>query len=273
MKHSFLLVIIVSTLSCNQTIKLSVPAAFREQATEYHVKGSKKNKMELSGFTISKIKRGLHMSYPGWSRGFFLENLLLNEIGLQKTEHVKKEKANFRFSLSDGKYIADIFGKEREMTRSMEYELTKKNRIFNSFEFTKEYRYIFSTLIKAGTSSGDKTWELLMTNIYERENSQNNDIFTIIKPDDNGVAVCGQDSLFIKGITIRETESAKGKTGKLPIKILGGYEVRTSDGVAAIIDIIGSNIWFYNELESEDRLVISAIAAAIFARRVNNATW
>ena len=276
MKVLILLLCTVAVLSCsNQTMKLSVPTAFREQATEYHVKGTKKNKMVFSDFAITKIKRGMHMSYPGWGRGFFLENLFLNEIGIQKTEHVKKEKANFRFSLSDGKYTAEVFGKERELTKSIEYELTRKNNIFNSYEYTNEYRYIFSTLINTSSASGNKTWELLMTNIYERKNDPPKNILSIIKPDDNGVAVCGQDSFFIKGITVNETEGANGKKGKLPfkLKILGGYEVRTSDGVAAIIDIIGSNVWFYNELESEDRLIISAIATAIFARRVKDVVW
>ena len=55
--------------------------------------------------------------------------------------------------------------------------------------------------------------------------------------------------------------------------MLGGYEVRTSDGVAAIIDVVGSNIWFYNDLHSKDWLLVSAIATAIFARRLNDVTW
>lgn len=262
-------------MSCQQTMKLSVPAAFREQATEYHIKGTKKNKMEFPELSISKVKRGMQLSYPGWGRGFFLENLLLNEIGVQKTEHVKKEKASFRFSLSDGKYTADVFGKEREMTKSIEYELTQNKSIFNSYEYNTEYRYIFSSLIHTSTPGGNKTWELLMSNIYERKNDPQKGILRIIKPDDNGVAVCGQDSFFIKGIMVSETENARGKKGKFPfqLKMLGGYEVRTADGVAAIIDVVGSNVWFYNELENEDRLIISAIATAIFARRVKEVVW
>lgn len=269
----FLAAIVFGCISCNQTIKLSVPSSFKEQATEFHVKGSKKNKMDFSGYTVSKIRRGMHMTYPGWGRGFFLENLLLNEIGVQKTELVKKEKANFRFSLSDGSYTADVFGKEREMTRSTEYSLTKKNSLLNSFEMTNEYRYIFSTLIQCQTTAGNKTWELLMSNIYERKTDPNLNIFSVIKPDDNGVAVCGDDSLFLRAVMVKETEGKNGKQGKLPFKLLGGYEVRTADGVAAIIDLIGSNVWFYNGLESEDRLVISAIATAIFARRVKDMAW
>lgn len=213
------------------------------------------------------------MSYPGWGRGFFLENLLLSQVGLQKTENVKKEKANFMFSLSDGKHGAEVFGKEREMTRSIEYNLTRSKGILNSFEQTQEYQYIFSALIHTDVAAGNRTWELLMTNIYQRENDPDPKILTVIKPDDNGIVTNGTDSFFIKAVTLRETETASGKKGKFPFKMLGGYEVRTTDGVAAIIDIIGSNVWFYNELENEDRLIISAIASAIFARRVNDVTW
>ncbi len=213
------------------------------------------------------------MTYPGWGRGFFLENLLLNQVGLQKTENVKKEKANFRFSLTDGQGSAEVFAKERELTRSIEYRLTQTKSILNSFEQTQEHQYIFSALLNIDAARVNKTWELLMTNIYDRSQEANPKIFTILKQDDNGIVTNGADSFFIKAVMLRETETANGKKGKFPFKMLGGYEVRTPDGVAGIIDIIGRNVWFYNGLENEDRLVISAVAAAIFARRVNDVTW
>lgn len=273
MKRFVLVGCAVAAISCNNTIKLAVPTAFKEQATAHHVAGSKKNKMSFGDFTSSKIKRGMHMSYPGWGRGFFLENLLWNQVGVQKNENVKKEKASFRYTLSDGKASAEVFGKEREMTRSIEYSLTKSKGILNSFEQTQEYQYVFSALIRTDTTAGNKTWELLMTNIYNRDKDPDPKILTIIKPEDDGVVTNGTDSFFIKTVMVKETENANGKKGRFPFKMLGGYEVRTPDGVAAIIDIIGSNVWYYNELESEDRLVISAIASAIFARRVSDVAW
>lgn len=273
MKTLFTLLAAALLLACNNSIKLAVPNAFKDQATSHHVAGSKKNKMTLATFSSSKIKRGMHLTYPGWGRGFFLENLFLSQVGLQKSEHVKKERANFRYSITDGSMGAEVFGKERQMTRSIEYKLTKGGGLLNGFEQTQEYEYVFSALIQTDASAGNETWELLMSNIYDRSKDPNPKILTLIKPDDNGVVTNGSDSFFIKAVTLRETENAKGKVGRMPFKMLGGYEVRTSDGVAAIIDIVGSNVWYYNELEGKDRLLISAIASAIFARRVNDVTW
>src|SRR6266851_2940963 len=79
-------------VSCSP-MKLSIPATFREQAMEYHVSGSKKNKMSFQQYSTSRIRRGLHVKYPGWGRIFLWENLLLNKAGIQMQEEVRKEKA------------------------------------------------------------------------------------------------------------------------------------------------------------------------------------
>jgi len=263
----------VLLISCSNTINLAVPTAFKEQATRYSVAGTNKNKMDFTIYKTSKIKRGLQVSYPGWGRGFIMENQLLNLVGLQKTEIVRNEKGKFRFSLSDDQSHADIFGKEWEMTRGIDYKLNRSRSLFNSYEQAQEYKYAFSALIHLSKPATKETWELLITNIYERSKDPNPKIFTAIKPDDNGIVTNGIDSFFIKGITIRDTETDKGKKGRLPFAILGGYEVRTSDGVAAIVDVMGSNVWFYNALNSDDKFIISAIAAAIFARRVKDVAW
>ena len=65
----------------------------------------------------------------------------------------------------------------------------------------------------------------------------------------------------------------KGKEGKFPVKLLAGYELSTADGTIAIIDSIDQNIWFYNELNDADKLMVAAITTAIFARRVNDTKW
>ena len=269
----FLLLGSVLLLSCNNKFKLAVPITFKEQATELHVLGTKKRQMKFGNFNTSKIRRGIQASYLGWGRGFDMANLLLNFVGLQKTELVRKEKASFNYTLSDGITGAEVVGEEKEVTRSTEYKLRNSRSLFESYEQTQDYKYIFYALINLNGLPGNNTWELLMTNLYERQKDPNPGILTIIKPEDNGVVTNGTDSFFIKTVILRETETASGKKGKFPFDMLGGYEVRTSDGVAAIIDVVGSNIWFYNDLHSKDRLLVSAIATAIFARRLNDVTW
>jgi hypothetical protein len=260
-------------LSCGTTMKLSIPTAFKEQATMVHVNGARSKKMSFGDFTISKIKRGVHVSYPGWGRGFFLENLLLNDIGLQKDEHVRKEKDKFRFSLSDGRNVMEVFARETELTRHIEYKILGGIGPFTSYDRLQEYRYIFSAMIKTDTLDDGRGWELLMSNIYDRRKDTVNSLFTMVKPDDNGLATNGKDTIFIKGISLKKTEMSNGKTGSMPIKLLSGYELSTADGVVAIIDVIDSNIWLYNELEPADKLIIATISTAIFARRVKDVKW
>lgn len=271
MKNSLIIAGIFLLASCSNKLKLAVPQAFKDQASELHVKGAYTNKMSLGSFSTSKIKRGIHATYPGWGRGFFLENLVLSQAGIRKTELVTKEKASFRYSITNGNASADVYGKENELSRNIEYKLVSSKSIFNSFEQVHEYRYIFSAIIKLDSSNNN--WELAMSNIYERDKDTSRSIFKVIRPEDNGFATNGTDSIFIKPISLRNTEGPDGKKGKLLVKMLGGYELSSADGVVAIIDLVDHNLWLYKELEQHEQLTLTAIATAILARKVNDTKW
>jgi hypothetical protein len=273
MKTIIIVFCLLFFISCANPIKLAVPTVFKEQATMYHVSGSRGNKMSFGNYKSSKIKRGIHLTYPGWGRGFFLENLLLNQIGLQKSEQVQKEKAQFRYSLSDGKNTTEVFGKERELTRSLKYKIVNTPSIFNSLERIQDHQYIFSAIIKTDISQGEKTWELIMSNVYDRKKDTSNSLFTMIRPDDDGMAISGKDTIYIKPLSLKKVESEKRKDARLLIKMLSGYELSTADGVIAVIDAIDSNIWFYNELSDADKLLVASISTALFARKVNDTKW
>jgi hypothetical protein len=272
---TFILVVTLALLvsSCGPGLKLFIPPVFKEQATAQHVDGARKRYMSVAGITTTKIRRGIHSTYPGWSRGFLLENILLNNIGLQKEEHVQKEKDKFQYIISDGKNRMQVFGKERKLTKSIKYKLLEKNSILNSFEQVQQAQYIFAAQLVPDSSKGAKSWDLIMSNGYDRKKSGDNSLFTILRPDDEGLVTNGTDTIFIRPVSTRETENLKGQKGRFPIKLLAGYELSSKDGVIAIIDLISHDVWFYNELEASDRLTIAAITTAIFARRVNDNKW
>jgi hypothetical protein len=271
MKNITGLIVSLIFSSCT-TMKLSIPDAFKKQATVCHVEGARKNKMKAGNYSTSRIKRGLHTISPGWSNSFFLENLILSKAGLLKLEHVEKEKAKFRYSISDQKSTAEVFGQEKELTRSIDYEVMNSKSIFNGLSQIQQYEYIFSAKIKTRGIDSAGTWELVMSNVYDREKDSVKSLFTYVLPDDNGIATNGQDTIFIKSVSIKNVESANGKTGKFPIKMLSGYELSTADGVIAIIDLIDKSVWLYNELEEKDRFMITVITTTLFARKVND-TW
>lgn len=254
-------------------MKLSVPQAFKDQATAVHVNGSRSRNISFANFSTSKIRRGMHVKYPGWGRGFFLENIVLNHFGLKKEEHVEKEKDRFRYTLSDGKQSIQVFGKEQKITRSIEYSLLGGKGLLSSYERLQQYSYIFSALMTTDTAKGAVVWELVMTNFYDRRTDTVNSLFTFIRPDDNGLATNSRDTVFIRPVSTKKAERPDGREGKLLFKVLVGYELSTPDGVVAIVDMVHKDIWFYNELDAGERLTMAAIATALYARRVNDFQW
>lgn len=270
MKNVGLVIGAIFLVSCHTTIKMTIPEVFKEQATMQHVKGTGANRMSFGNVSTSRIKRGWQISNPGWNEAYFFpENYLLNQIGIQKSETVESEKGKFRYSLSDGKNNMEIFATEKKMVRKLEYEAYNSKSIFNSFEQVQQYTYLFSAVIKGNTA---KNWELFMTNNYDRFKEHDTNPFTIIKRSDHGLATNGEDTIYVEPLSLEKTES-NGKIRKLPFTIMSGYELSTSGGVIAVVDMIDKNIWFYNELDEMERMQISAIGTALFARRIHNVKW
>jgi hypothetical protein len=113
-----------------------------------------------------------------------------------------------------------------------------------------------------------------LSNAHDRKNdSLPNRLFTIIDETDNGLATNGTDTIIIRPLNIQKATLPNNKEGKLPMKMLSGYELRIEDGVVAIIDNIGKNIWFYKELDSPTRLVLASIATTILVKRVKDVKW
>jgi hypothetical protein len=255
--------------SCNQQIRLAIPTAFSEQATMTPVKGDNWKHILINGYSISKIKRPVQW-FPGSTTKkseISRENLLLNQVGIDKSKVTEKSKEKFRFSISSGKGIIHVQAMERVENTDFSYQRNKRgNGSFTRYSILQEYSYTFWAKFTIDSSEKVKNWELLMTNMYDRKQDKSQGLLMGIKPDDNGLATNGSDTIFIKGLAINKTVSPDGKERVWPREMFGGYELSTHDGVVAVIDVIGKGIWFYNELEAHDRLMISAIATAIFAR-------
>jgi hypothetical protein len=199
--------------------------------------------------------------------------LWLHQLGISKGGAVENEKAKFHYTFSDGANSLDVYAHEKAVTKTTEYSLLHNNTYSNSFSELQQYNYLFSAMIVGDTTQTGRTWELVMTNMYDRKASGDKNPFAYVKQGDNGLATNGSDSIFIKPINIKQTQTAEGKTANLPFKLLAGYELSSPEGVVAIVDMMNQNIWFYNELDSLERLNIGAIATAIFARRVHNENW
>jgi hypothetical protein len=273
LKNAILIIGVGCLPGCSASMKLAVPEKFKEQATMEHVDGTKGNKMSFTNFTTSRIKRGWHETTSEAGRDFFLQNMLLNRIGIQKDETVTQEKGRFHYTLTDGKNHTEVYADEKQLTVGLGYEAFKSNSIFNKVGKLEQYTYIFSAIIRTDEAPESKNWELLMTNYYDAKTGNDTSSFTYFKQGAYGLATNGDDTIIIKPLIIKNTILSNGKTVQMPFKILSGYELSIDGDVIAIVDMIGRNIWFYNELDSADKLHASAIATAIFARRVHDEQW
>ena len=234
-----------------------------------HVSRISGNKMSSATFTTSKVRTGEHTDF-NQGRHFFLENILWNQIGIQKNERVIEEEKRFHYTLTDGKNVLQVYGSEERFAQKLQYQILNTNSIFNKINQLQQSSYVFSAFIYGDTLQDSKPWELMMTNIYDRQADGSRGLLTAFGREDSGLTTNGRDTIFIKPLSIKQTELDNGKIAQLPIKLLAGYELSTADGVIAIIDLIDRNIWFYNELNEEEKLNISGIATAIFARTMYN---
>lgn len=274
MKSTLILSSLALLTACGPSIKMSIPETFQKQAFKEHVEGARGNKMSFSGYSTTKIKRSMHLSYPVWGgRTFFWDNVLLNRWGIQKDERVSKEKAKFQYTLTDGRYHVEVYADEQELTKNLEFEAPGVLGIYNSFKQLQNYNYIFTAVISADTTQDLKNWKMVLTNIYDRKATNDKNPFAYRKQGDNGLASNGTDTIYINPVNVKKAESSDGKTRDLPFKLLSGYELSTADGVIAIVDLVEQNIWFYNELDAETKLTVSAIGTALFARRVHDEKW
>jgi len=267
-----LIIIAACLFGCKTTLKLAVPGVFKQQATMQHVKGARTNKMSFDNIKTTRIRRGLHVTYPGIGRPHILQNLLLNRVGIDKSEAIKNEKAKFRYNITDGKNSVQVYADEKEFTKELTYQFTPIKGLA-SFNEVMQYKYIFSAMIGNGQQRDGNNWELLLSNIYDRKAENDRNPFTVIKQTDSGLATNGHDTIYIRPLNIQKTETVNGRNAYLPLKLLSGYELNTADGVIAIIDLINRNVWLYNEMEEDQRLIVSAITTAILARRVHDVKW
>ncbi|WP_343674185.1 hypothetical protein [Chitinophaga sp.] len=256
------------------SLKMTIPDAFTQQATKQHVKGAKRNRMSLDQFTISRVKRGITIIYPpGWGRAYYLENLFLNQLGISMDGVVENQKGKFHYSIADANNRLEVYAHEMSIKEETQYTLFTSNSIFNNFSELQNYYYIFTAVIGGDSTKVGKDWQMILTNVYDRKASGDHNPFTFINTGDNGMATNGTDTIFIKPIDVKQRITKDGQTKDLPFKLLAGYELSTSGGVIAVMDLIKKDVWFYNELDASERLVVGAISTAIFARRVHDQGW
>src|SRR5688572_10885300 len=167
MKNLLIVGCIVLCMSCGNSMKLTVPSKFADQAVMMEVKGARSKHVSFGNYKTSKIKRGWQMKSSRYGKRFFFENLLLQNVGIRKNEVITKEKDKFRFALSDGKNVAEVYAQELEANKTLDFKLGKGTGILESFSRLQQYNYLLTATIVTDTSSAP--WEMILSNSYDRQ--------------------------------------------------------------------------------------------------------
>jgi hypothetical protein len=259
--------------SCT-SIKMAVPDGFRSQATELPVKGlgglNARKALSFGSYRTSKIKRGWHTTSAKGSRlrDRTDEEWILRAMGVNAQSYNSTEKDQFRYTIADGRYSATVYGMER-MTKN-EMEVKTGSRALGDFSRTNNYQYHFSALVQPSAAKPEEHWKLELYNIYERSQDTARRIFGQPYVEERGMLTNGKDTITIRPVRVSNFTTSSGKETKFPVRILAGYELRMGDGVIAIVDAFGKNVWFYNELDAQTKLLVASVSSALLLRRVQD---
>ena len=268
------LVIIASITSCT-AVKLSVPQQFSTEATKMHVKGLQgwkiNQKISFGSYQTSSIKRGWDFTSSFQYTKFNIspEEMILRVFNIETDKNRMNQKGKFQYTIADGQLAADIFATEKFSERELIYK--SNNPYIGTFSKTNKYEYAFTAAILPLIAKESKPWSLVLINKYDVKNDTARKLFDRPYVEEEGYATNGTENITIRPLRIDKVTTKSGKDTKVfGGKMLSGYELQWDGGVVAIIDLLDSNIWFANNLDAKDRIVLSAISSAILLKRMQD---
>ena len=272
MNRYIVLAALVFAASCT-TAKLSVPEKFSSQATRMPVSGLNgwmlNQKLAFGPYQTSKIKRGWDFnSSVSYSR-FSLrpEEALLRVFDINTDRSTLTQKNKFQYSIEDGKGVAEVFATERFQEQQLVYR--SNHPWIGKASKTDRYDYAFHASILPLSDKGAAAWSLVLINRYDVEKDTARGLFRRPYVEEEGYATNGTENITVRPLRVDKMTTSKGKDTKVfGGKMLSGYELAWDGGVVAIIDILDNHIWMANNLEANDRLILSSIASAILLKRM-----
>jgi hypothetical protein len=273
MKFYIVAAMAMCTISCT-SIRLAVPDQFSTQATMMEVKGlnsfTGRKSISFGDYRTSKIKRGWHVtsSRPDRNSGITTEERVMKIFGVQNAHSTSKERTKYRYTIQDGNLTAEVYCLEKMVKEN--WEVKTNVRWLGDISETKNYQYSFSAVVLPLTMKDDEPWQVVYYNDYDRSKDTARRILDMPYVEESGYASNGKDTITIRPVRVTNMVSKSGKKAKIPFKILTGYELRIDDGVIAIIDAFGHNVWFYNELDPPTRLVVASVSSALLLRKVQD---
>ncbi|HEX6914924.1 MAG TPA: hypothetical protein VF145_06765, partial [Chitinophagaceae bacterium] len=243
----YLLAAAMILASCGSA-KLAVPEKFQAVSEKMPVKGVNawivNQKLSFGKYQTSKVKRGW-VATTGEDY-YTIEQRMLRMFSVNTFNSIKHEKNRYRYTISNGIDEAKIYCVEK-MTRE-DLNIETNNRFLGDISRTNHWQYCFTAAILPMKDTTSAPWQLVMYNTYDRAKDTARKLFDLPYVEEEGYATNESEKIMIRPLRIKNLTTKNGKEAKYPVKILSGYELTIDDGVIAVIDKLGNNLWVYNEL-------------------------
>lgn len=261
---------ILLLISCT-AVKVSVPEQFSTQATAMKVQGINgwkfNEQLSFGNYGTSSVKRGWDFSNGSRFTRFSLkpEDILLSAFNIHSEKEKYTDKNRFQYSIQDASLVAEVLAQERFSESQIIYRSNVE--WLNGMTRTNRYEYAFmATIVPLNFNKGE-VWSLTMLNEYDAKNTKQK-LFERPQTRDLGYVSNGKEKIEIKPLFLSKREKTDGSEGKiLGGPLLTGYELRWDDGVVGVVDIMDNQVWIVNELDPKEKMILSAVASAIFLKR------
>jgi hypothetical protein len=271
MKH-LLVIIAITTLyvSCKSvSINVAVPDRFAANATQMKVSGLNgwhmKPQLTFGNYQTSKVKTGWVFSSGNNDRnsGITTEERLLKVFNMSRENSTQNTKNKYRYTIQDGNLVAEVYCIEK----TSKEEVTTETPL-GDFSKTKNYQYSFSAVILPQTTK-DEQWQLVFYNSYDSRKDTARKFWERPYVEHEGYVTDGKIRIDIRPIFTDRVVGKDGKESKTLVKLLMAYELRIDGGVIGIIDVFKNNIWIYNDLDNDMKLIIASVSSAILMRKLD----
>lgn len=268
------ILLIAALFSSCTAVKVSIPEKFKEQSTKFQVKGINgwmiNQKLSFGPYQTSTIKRGWDFKGSLQYTKFRIspEEMLLRVFDINTDKKSLNQRNKFQYTIQEGEQTAEIYATEKFSEKQLVYK--SNNPFIGDVTKTNNYNYAFNASILPLSDKVDP-WSLVLINRYDVSKDTSRGLLDRPYVEEEGYATNGKENISIRPLRIEKVTTKSGKEMKVfGGKILTGYEIVWDGGVVAIIDILDNSVWFYNDLEPSEKLILSSISSAIFLKRLQD---
>ena len=267
-----LVITIIATLyaSCKSiTMNVAVPDQFAANATQMKVSGLKDDwkrskKLTFGNYQTSKVKAGWIVSSASHSRNSRIttEERLLKVFNISRNNITSNTKNKYQYTIQDGNLMAEVYCLEKS-TREEISAYTPKG----GFGITKNFQYSFSAAILPQTIK-DEPWQLVFYSNYDKNKDTARKFLDRPYVEREGYVTNGRIRIDIRPIITAKVMGKDGKDVKTLVPLLMAYELKIEGGLIGVIDVFKKNVWIYNDLDNDMKLIIASVSSAILMRRL-----